>query len=69
MDGKVTAYDALVVLRHVTGITLLESNALLAAEVSGEDVISPFDALLILRYVVGLIDCFPADPACSAGVP
>ena len=66
MDGKVTAYDASVILRHVTGITLLKGNALLAAEVSGDGVISPFDASLILRYVVGLIDCFPADPACSA---
>jgi len=60
-DGRVTAYDATLILRYGAGITELIKTQKDAADVSGDDTISAYDAALILRHVVGLIAKFPVE--------
>ncbi len=52
-DGKVTAYDAALVLRHVVGRIELSVTQQKAADVTLNDRITAFDAARILQYVVG----------------
>jgi len=56
---SVTSYDAALVLKHVAGIIILDSLQKIAADVSGNGIISSYDAALILRYTVGIIQHFP----------
>lgn len=67
-DGKVTAYDASLVLKYVVGLLDIEpdSEQWRAADVSGNSNINAYDATLILQYCVGLITKFPADPTAAA---
>jgi len=63
LDGEtITVADAIVVLRHIVGISYLEKDALQRAKVSeGDGPVSVQDAILILRYIVELIDKFPIE--------
>lgn len=56
-DGKISARDALLVLKHVAKISELDSEQQLkAADVGGEGNIDSLDALEIIKYVAGLIE-------------
>ncbi len=55
ITGKgVDVQDALMVLRHVTGLTELTYKQQTAADVTGSRSINAGDAILILRHIVGL---------------
>jgi cytoskeletal protein CcmA (bactofilin family) len=55
-DGTISAFDASLVLQHVTGIAVLtDPAALYAADASNNGTISAFDAALILQHVAGII--------------
>ncbi len=57
--GGVNASDALVVLKHFTGMTTLTGLPLLAANVDLIPAINSIDALMIARRFTGLILSFP----------
>ena len=60
-DDRVSATDALEVLKSVVGnVTLTEEQTVLA-DVDGDEKISSADALYILKKVVGKIDKFPVE--------
>ena len=65
-DGEVTVRDAILVLKHVSGLLNLEekydNGAYERANVfTGTDFVGVGDAVFILRYVVGLQDELPTD--------
>jgi len=62
----VSALDATYVLQWLVGLRVLNSEQLLAADVSGNGFVSAFDASLILQYTVGLITTFPAATKCGS---
>ena len=64
-DGQISALDASLILQHTIGLIVLPGNLTSIADVSGNNNISAFDGAMVLQYVVSLINCFPADPACS----
>ena len=57
-DRKITAYDALLVLRYIVELADLSVEQQKAADVTNDGTISAFDAVLILQYIVGLITEF-----------
>ncbi len=61
LNGNIQAYDASLVLQHVTAIITLNAKQLVVADVSGSAGVTALDASLILQYVVGLISYFPAE--------
>ena len=54
-DGKINVSDAILILRHIVGLTTLVGNELIAADVNHDFEINVSDAILILRYIVGLV--------------
>jgi len=62
-NGKVSAYDASLVLQHVVGLITLLPEQQQVADVTGNGTITALDAALILQYTVGLITEFPAQGA------
>lgn len=60
-DGRVTPYDAALVLEHVIGLQELPKPFMDAADVSGDGRITAYDAALILRRTAGLTDGFPVE--------
>jgi hypothetical protein len=56
----VNATDALVVMRHFTGIQMVSGIRLNAADVNINGVVNSFDALTINRRVISAITSFPA---------
>lgn len=58
--GGVNAIDALLVLKHFTGLTQLNPMQLLAADVDASGYVNSTDALLIARRFTGIISSFPA---------
>lgn len=52
-DGKVSAYDASMILQHTVG--LIDLAGVAAADVNKDGKISAYDASMILQYTVGLI--------------
>jgi hypothetical protein len=60
-DGRVTAYDAGLVLQYVVGLRTFTPEQISLADVSGKNGVTAYDAGLILRYVVGLITRFPVQ--------
>ncbi len=60
-DGKVSATDALEILKSVVGNVTLTDQQKILADVDGDKKLSSVDALLILKKVVGKIDCFPVE--------
>ena len=67
-DKKINSSDALMVLMHSTGVSVLKGDPLKAADVSGDGKINSSDALLILNYSVGYIKVFPADDNGTPGI-
>jgi len=68
LNGTVQAFDASKLLKHVSGVELLNPTQLGVADVSGDGSVAAYDASLILQYSVGLISTFPAE-AGSAPAP
>jgi len=60
-DGKITVFDATLIMRSLAGMTELTEYQAAAAKVAGRTSVSVFDATLIMRYLVGMIDSFPAE--------
>ncbi len=60
-DGKVTAVDALEVLKSVVGKVTLPDDQSTAADTDGNGKADAADALNILKKVVGKIDKFPVE--------
>ena len=55
-DGKISAYDASMVLQHT--VSLINLTGVAAADVNKDGKISAYDASMILQYTVGLITTF-----------
>lgn len=53
-DSAINSFDAARVAVHVSGISLLTGNALVAADVTGNSQIQSFDAAQIARYVANI---------------
>ena len=60
-DGKINVGDAIMVLRHIVGLSVLQDAALMAADVDGDGKVNVGDAIMILRHIVGLIEEFPVN--------
>ena len=60
-DTKVTAADALEVLKSVVGKVTLTETQVTAADTDGNGKVDAADALNILKKVVGKIDQFPVE--------
>ena len=60
-DGKVTATDALEVLKSVVGKVTLDETQFAAADTDGNGKADAADALNILKKVVGKLDKFPVE--------
>lgn len=60
-DGKINSADALAVLKHSVGSTLLTGDSLVYGDVNADSTINSSDALLVLQYAVGKISSFPAE--------
>jgi hypothetical protein len=58
-DGKITSYDAILILSHVIGLSHLLGSQAQRADVSGNGAVTAYDASLILRYLAGLTDNLP----------
>ncbi|MEX0737476.1 MAG: FlgD immunoglobulin-like domain containing protein [Bacteroidota bacterium] len=68
-DGTISAFDASLVLQHVTGITVItDAAALYAADASANGTVSAFDAALILQHVAGLYVIPPAVAPSNTGL-
>jgi len=65
-NGKVTAYDAAMVLQYVVGLITLSPKQQQAADVTGDKTVSALDAAWILQYTVGLIVEFPVQSELTA---
>ena len=65
-DGTISALDAALIFRHLTGEIVLTDTAFIAGDVDADGSISSTDALLVLQRVLGQISCFPADAACAS---
>lgn len=55
-NGKVTAKDARMILRHAAKLEMLDDSLLPVADVNGDDKITAADARLVLRYASKLIN-------------
>ena len=53
-NGKVTVYDAALVLQYITGVIGFEYCPMIAGDVTANGQISANDASLIMKYVVGI---------------
>ncbi|HID92941.1 MAG TPA: T9SS type A sorting domain-containing protein [bacterium (Candidatus Stahlbacteria)] len=58
-DEAVSSYDASYVMHHVAGHINLDEVQQIAADVSGNGLISSYDAALILQYTAQAIEHFP----------
>jgi hypothetical protein len=54
-DGRITPFDATLVLQHIVGIVELDGRALKAADTDHDGRITPYDATMILQYIAGMI--------------
>jgi len=66
VNGAITAIDAVVVLKAVTGSLGLTADQFLSADTSGNGTLSAIDASLLLQYVVGAISSLPAATHCGS---
>ncbi|MDR0852069.1 MAG: dockerin type I repeat-containing protein [Clostridiales Family XIII bacterium] len=53
-DGGVTAYEAVLLVRYITGLEELTPDQIAAADMDGDGFLTIMDAVLLLRKVVGL---------------
>lgn len=65
-DGKINAEDALLILKHVAKIEIIDTTP---ADVSFDSKIDAQDALLVLKYAAGIIPGFTDDDVTSTPVP
>ena len=65
-DTAVTALDASYVLEYVAGLRTLDSDQLLAADVTGDGTVSALDGTRILQFAAGLITRFAVADACGS---
>ena len=79
-DRQVNVADAVLLLRHIVGLTALEPDQVGRANVNashdavGDPTLDVGDAILILRQITGLVERFPAQSAAffthfSLGLP
>lgn len=61
LDGYITIADSLAALRHYTGQITLTGDALLAADVDGDNDVDNDDAQYIADYCAGTITVFPIE--------
>ena len=54
-DGIINASDAIMVMRHALGSSILTGTALLAADVDGNGSVTASDALAIMRIAIGMM--------------
>ncbi len=54
-DGKITPFDASLILKHDAGLIVLDAEAQKNADMDGDGKITPFDASQVLRKDAGLI--------------
>lgn len=57
-DTKITAEDALAILKHIAGLATLRGGRLEAANVNGDTTVAADDALIVLKKIAGLIEKF-----------
>lgn len=57
--GPANATDALFVLKHFTGVSLLSGLKLTAADVDGSSYVNASDALIVMKRFVGLQSSYP----------
>ena len=57
-DGEITVEDALLILKHVVGLSTLDEETKGLADTDGNGQITTNDALQVLKYAVGLIEQF-----------
>ena len=57
-DGKITTYDATLILQHIAGSTILTGSMEQAADTDHNSKVTTYDATLILQYIAGSIDGF-----------
>ena len=64
-DGLVTSADAVILMRHVLGISTdpLTPEQIAAADVNGDGILNSTDALLIVRCALGLIETISGKDA------
>ncbi len=58
-DGHIDVADAILILRHIVGLSTLTGIGLVAADVNIDGQVDVADAILILRYIVGLVPSLP----------
>jgi len=63
LSQAISAYDAALILRHIAQLDTLETDQLIAADVSGDGTASSTDAANIGQWGVGLITDFPSGEA------
>jgi len=56
-DSAIDGFDAVLVLRHDVGLSILTGSGLANADTDNSGDVDGYDAVLILRCDVGLIDC------------
>ncbi|MBR0348825.1 MAG: DUF4474 domain-containing protein [Clostridia bacterium] len=66
-DAAINSFDALMIVRHCTGVVTLTSAELKAADVNGDKQVNATDALYILHFSVGKITSFPAGTPVDSG--
>ena len=67
-SGAIDVGDAIIVLRHIVGLSSLEGTGYLAADVDGSSDVDVADVILILRKIVGLTESFPAEIALNEAI-
>ncbi len=60
-DGSINSFDALSIIRYVTGEINLTSAEIKAADVDLDGKVNSTDALYVLQFSAGIIDKFPAQ--------
>lgn len=61
IDKKISARDALLILKHVAKMEVLNEEIALYADVNGDDIADTGDALDVLKYTAGLTDEWSID--------
>lgn len=67
-NGAVSAYDAALVLQHMTGSIVLDANQILACDVNADSVLDSSDVALLLQRSVGVITSLPVETACGSSL-
>lgn len=60
-NGVVNPHDALLVIKHVVGLSVFSQKQQRAADVSNNGTVTSYDAALIMQYLSGIINKFPIE--------